>query len=50
MTARTGLLWLSLLNRLGVTVPLRRFVLVGLAVTGPSLAAALAVLALVSPG
>lgn len=41
-----GLLWLSLLGRLGVTVSLRRFVLVGAAVTVPSLAASLAVLAL----
>lgn len=42
-----GLLWLTLLGRLGVEVPLRRFVLVGTVVTIPSLAASLAVLALV---
>jgi arsenical pump membrane protein len=41
-----GLLWLALLRRLGIDVPLRRFILVGAAVTIPSLAASLAVLAL----
>jgi arsenical pump membrane protein len=41
-----GLLWLTLLGRLGVEVSLRRFVVVGVAVTVPSLAASLAVLAL----
>lgn len=41
-----GLLWLNLLGRLGVVVPLRRFVAVGAAVTIPSLAASLAILAL----
>jgi arsenical pump membrane protein len=42
-----GLLWLTLLARLGVEVPLRRFVLVGTVVTAPSLAVSLAVLAAV---
>jgi arsenical pump membrane protein len=41
-----GLLWLTLLARLGVTVPLRQFMSVGALVTGPSLVAALGVLAL----
>jgi arsenical pump membrane protein len=41
-----GLLWLALLRRLGIDVPLRRFILVGAAVTIPSLAASLAILAL----
>lgn len=40
-----GLLWLASLNRLGVEVPLRRFVGVGLAVTVPALALSLALLA-----
>jgi arsenical pump membrane protein len=42
-----GLLWITLLSRLGVEVPLRRFVAIGAAVTVPSLAASLGVLALV---
>jgi arsenical pump membrane protein len=41
-----GLLWLALLRRLEVEVPLRRFVVVGTAVAVPSLLASLAVLAL----
>ena len=41
-----GLLWITLLSRLGVEVPLGRFVKVGVAVTVPSLAVSLAVLAL----
>jgi arsenical pump membrane protein len=41
-----GLLWLALLGRLGVEVPLRRFIVVGATVTVPSLAASLGVLAL----
>jgi arsenical pump membrane protein len=41
-----GLLWLTLLGRLGVTVPLRTFVTVGAVVTVPSLIVSLAVLAL----
>jgi arsenical pump membrane protein len=41
-----GLLWITLLGRLGVEVPLRRFVTVGAAVTLPSLAVSLGVLAL----
>jgi arsenical pump membrane protein len=45
-----GLLWLSLLGRLGVEVSLRRFVAVGTLVTVPSLAGSLAVLALTAPG
>jgi arsenical pump membrane protein len=40
-----GLLWLALLQRLGVGVPLRRFVAIGAAVTVPSLAVSLLVLA-----
>jgi arsenical pump membrane protein len=39
-----GLLWVTLLARLDVQVPLRRFVAVGVLVTVPSLAASLAVL------
>jgi arsenical pump membrane protein len=41
-----GLLWLTLLARIGVTVPLRRFMLVGAATTVPALALSLAVLTL----
>jgi arsenical pump membrane protein len=41
-----GLLWLALLRRLGIDVPLRQFILVGAVVTIPGLAASLAVLAL----
>jgi arsenical pump membrane protein len=41
-----GLLWLTLLGRLGVAVPLRTFVSVGTVVTVPSLVVSLAVLAL----
>jgi arsenical pump membrane protein len=41
-----GLLWITLLAGMGVEVPLRRFVLVGVAVTVPSLAVSLGVLAL----
>ncbi len=41
-----GLLWVALLARLDVQVPLRRFVAIGLAVTVPSLIASLAVLSL----
>lgn len=41
-----GLMWLTLLGRLGVDVPLHRFVMVGTIVTIPSLAASLTVLAL----
>jgi len=41
-----GMLWLTVLDRLGVPVPLRQFVLVGAVVTVPSLAVALGVLAL----
>ncbi len=41
-----GLLWLTLLGRMGVTVPLRTFVTVGAVVTVPSLAASLGVLSL----
>lgn len=40
-----GLLWISALGRLGVEVPLRRFVTVGVAVTVPALALSLALLA-----
>lgn len=42
-----ALLWFDLLRRHGVVVPLRAFVRVGVALTVPSLAVALAVLALV---
>lgn len=42
-----GLLWLTLLGRTGVTVPLGTFVAVGAVVTVPSLAASLTVLALI---
>jgi arsenical pump membrane protein len=41
-----GLLWLTLLTELGVEIPLRRFISVGVAVTVPSLAVSLAVLQL----
>jgi arsenical pump membrane protein len=41
-----GLLWLELLRRHGVRISLRRFVTVGVAITAPALAAALATLAL----
>ncbi|MGH3679592.1 MAG: ArsB/NhaD family transporter [Natronosporangium sp.] len=41
-----GLLWLTLLGRLGVELRLRQFVVVGTLVTVPSLAASLGVLAL----
>jgi arsenical pump membrane protein len=41
-----GLLWLALLRRLGIDVSLRRFILIGAAVTIPSLSASLAILAL----
>jgi arsenical pump membrane protein len=41
-----GLLWLELLRRGGLRVPLRRFVSVGAVVTAPSLVASLAVLSL----
>jgi Na+/H+ antiporter NhaD/arsenite permease-like protein len=37
-------LWLKMLGRLGVTVPVREFVRVGVAVTVPTLLASLAVL------
>lgn len=40
-----GLLWLALLGRLGVDIPLRRFVAVGALVTVPTLTVSLAVLA-----
>lgn len=43
-----GLLWVAVLDAQGVVLPLRRFVGVGLAVTVPSIAAALGVLALVA--
>ncbi|MEW6153617.1 MAG: ArsB/NhaD family transporter [Actinomycetota bacterium] len=39
-----GLLWVELLRRGGVRVPLRRFVSVGAMVTAPALVASLAVL------
>jgi arsenical pump membrane protein len=42
-----GLLWLTLLARMGVTVPLRRFILVGTATTVPTLALSLAMLTLI---
>ena len=42
-----GLLWIALLARLDVHVPLRRFVTVGVAVTLPSLAVSLGLLALI---
>jgi len=42
-----GLLWLTSLRRLGVEVPLGRFVLLGAAVTVPTLAVSLGLLALV---
>jgi arsenical pump membrane protein len=42
-----GLMWLALLGRLEVTVPLRRFVGIGLVVTIPTLAASLLLLALI---
>ena len=41
-----GLLWLDLLRRGGVRIGLRRFVTVGLLVTAPTLAVALAILSL----
>lgn len=41
-----GLLWLNLLARLGVTVPLRTFILIGAATTIPALTLSLAVLTL----
>lgn len=43
-----GLLWIAVLRGLGVEVTLRRFVAVGLAVTVPSLAVSLGVLALLT--
>jgi arsenical pump membrane protein len=43
-----GLLWIAVLHGLGVEVTLRRFVAVGLAVTVPSLAVSLGVLALLT--
>jgi arsenical pump membrane protein len=46
MGSLAGLLWYASLRRLQVNVPVRQFALVGLAVTIPSLAASLAVLAL----
>jgi arsenical pump membrane protein len=39
-----GLLWVALLTRMEVEVPLRRFIVIGVAVTVPSLVASLAVL------
>jgi arsenical pump membrane protein len=41
-----GLLWIASLRRLGVDLPLRRFIVVGVAVTIPTLALSLALLGL----
>lgn len=43
-----GLLWLAILERMSVRVPVRQFIWVGALVTAPSLAVSLAVLALVT--
>jgi arsenical pump membrane protein len=44
-----GLLWIAVLAKLDVEVPLRRFVAVGVSVTIPSLAVSLALLELLQP-